>query len=772
MATRTPDRHGPEQAEITDYEGAAGGWGSMKGLASILPKQKLDPVDTTRQLARMNKPDGFACVSCAWSKPAHPHPAEFCENGAKASAWEMTGYRTSPEWLETHKVAELRMLSDHDLEQHGRLTHPVRYDPATDTYRRTSWDAAFAEIGRELRAIKARDPKRAVFYSSGRASLETSYMYQLMARMYGCANLPDSSNMCHETTGVALKKTIGEAVGTTRLDDFEHADAILFFGQNVGSNSPRMLHPLRTAVKRGCKVITFNPLKERGLERFTDPQNPIEMATGKSTPISTQYHQVKTGGDIAVLMGMCKWLIEADDAAGGKAGGSHFLDHDFIAEHVEGYDALAERARGTTWEAIEQASGLPRGDIIDAARVYAKADAVMAVYGMGLTQHVHGSQNVEMLVNLLLLRGNFGKPGAGICPVRGHSNVQGQRTVGIGHKPEHAPLDILAEQYGFEPPREEGLDTKTACDGIVDGTVDAFIQLGGNFVRAIPDTHRMEAAWPSLALTVHVATKLNRSHLLPGKVSYVLPCIGRTERDDQATGPQHVSIEDSTSCIHASLGTRKAPDGDLMSEPAIVGAMAKQILDPNPKVDWDKWVGDYSLIRDAIETTFPEKFRGYNQRMHAPGGLDKGNSVRSRKWLTPSGKAQMQLPDGLDSTGFADTPETLRLMTLRSNDQFNTTIYGYDDRFRGISGSRMVVLMNVVDIERLGLAADQIVGLETVYDDGHDRAVRGLRIVPYAVPVGCIGAYYPECNPLIPLGHHDIESQTLAAKSVPVRVVA
>ena len=772
MGTGTPDGHGPEQAEISDYEGAAGGWGSMKGMASVLPRERVDPIEMTRQLARQNKADGFACVSCAWSKPAHPHPVEFCENGAKATAWEMTGYRTSPEWLETHPVAELRTLSDYDLEQHGRLTHPVRYDPETDTYRTTSWDAAFDEIGRELRTIRARDPKRAVFYSSGRASLETSYMYQLMARMYGCNNLPDSSNMCHETTGVALKKTIGEAVGTTRLDDFEHAEAIFFFGQNVGSNSPRMLHPLRTAVKRGCRIVTFNPLKERGLERFTDPQNPIEMATGKSTPISEQYHQVKTGGDIAVLMGMCKWLIEADDAAGGQAGGSTLLDHAFLAEHTTGYDALAARARGTAWEAIEAASGLPRVDIIAAARVYAQSDATMAVYGMGLTQHVHGSQNVEMVVNLLLLRGNFGKPGAGICPVRGHSNVQGQRTVGIGHKPEHAPLDILAAQFGFEPPREEGLDTKTACDGIVGGTVDAFIQLGGNFVRAIPDTDVMEAAWPSLGLTVHVATKLNRSHLLPGRVSYVLPCIGRTERDDQATGPQTVSIEDSTSCIHASIGTRKAPDGDLLSEPAIVAEIAKRILDPNPLLDWDAWKGDYGLIRDAIEATFPEKFRDYNRRMHVPGGFDKGNAVRARHWQTDSGKAQFSLPDGLDATGFADGPDTLRLMTLRSNDQFNTTIYGYDDRFRGISGSRQVVLMNADDIERLGLAADQIVGLETVYGDGVARAVGNLRIVPYDVPLGCIGAYYPECNPLIPLSHHDLESQTLAAKSVPVRIAA
>jgi molybdopterin-dependent oxidoreductase alpha subunit len=772
MATRTTDEHGPDQVQVTDHEGPAGGWGSMRGMAAILPKEKLDPVDIVTQLGRQNKPGGFACVSCAWSKPAHPHPAEFCENGAKATAWEGTGHRTSPEWLETHSVTDLRDLSDYALEQHGRLTHPVRYDPATDTYRTTSWDAAFDEIGAELRAIRARDPKRAVFYSSGRASLETSYMYQLMARMYGCNNLPDSSNMCHETTGVALKKTIGETVGTTRLDDFEHADAIFFFGQNVGSNAPRMLHPLRSAVKRGCRIVTFNPLKERGLERFADPQNPIEMATGGSTPISCQYHQVKTGGDIAVLMGMCKWLIEADDAAGGQAGGSTFLDHAFLAEHTTGFEALAERARGTGWDAIEAASGLKRVDIIAAARVYAEADAVMGVYGMGLTQHVRGSENVDMLVNLLLLRGNFGKPGAGICPVRGHSNVQGQRTVGIGHKPEHAPLDRLAEQYGFAPPREEGLDTIKACEAIVAGTIDAFMQLGGNFVRAIPDTYRMEAVWRQLPLTVHVATKLNRSHLLPGRVSYVLPCIGRTERDDQATGPQTVSIEDSTSCIHASLGTRKPPEGDLLSEPAIVAEIAKRILDPNPTVDWDAWRGNYALVRDAIEATFPDKFRDYNRRMHVPGGFDKGNAVRQRKWQTESGKATFSLPTGLDATGFADTPETLRLMTLRSNDQFNTTIYGYDDRFRGISGSRQVVMMNPHDIERLGFRADQIVGLETIADDGHDRAVRDLRIIPYDVPVGCIGAYYPECNPLIPLTHHDIASQTLAAKSVPVRVVA
>jgi len=752
-----------DKPEIEPYDGPAGGWGSMKSLAEIGLRERVPPISTPHELARQNKPDGYMCVSCAWAKPAEPHPAEFCENGAKATAWELTGLRTTPAFFEKHSVSELLQFTDYELEQHGRLTHPLRYNPDTDHYEAVEWEQAFAEIGRELKAL---DPKSVIFYASGRASLETSYAYSLMARMYGSQNLPDSSNMCHETTSVALKKCIGAPVGTVKLEDFEQCDAIFFFGQNVGSNAPRMLHQLEDAAKRGCEIITFNPLRERGLERFINPQNPVEMTTGKATRISTQYHQVKAGGDIAVLMGLCKMVIEADDAAGGG-----ILDAAFIAQHTHGFDAFAATCRQAQWSDIERESGLSRAALEEAARVYMKARNVLGIYGMGLTQHRLGIHNVYMLMALLLLRGNIGRPGAGICPVRGHSNVQGQRTVGITEKPELAPLDKLAEQYGFEPPRDKGMNTVEACEGILAGKVHGFIGLGGNFVRAIPDTSRMEPAWRGMRLTVQVATKLNRSHLVNGQIAYLLPCLGRIEEDMQASGPQAVSMEDSTSCIHGSLGERTPASPHLLSEMKIVAEIAKAVLAPNPKLDWDAWVADYSKVRDAIAETYPDQFRDFNQRMFQPGGFYRGNSAREREWKTASGKAEFIAPPALSATGFDDQPDLFRLITLRSNDQFNTTIYGYHDRFRGIEGTRQIVLMNRRDIERLALAEGAEVALHTDAGDRTERRVNGLRIVGYDIPEGCIGAYYPECNPLIPLWHHAEEAKVPAAKSVPVRIV-
>ena len=746
--------------DFTPYPGPAGGWGSLRSVAEILPREG-NVAAVSRELLRQNKTDGFACVSCAWSKPANAHPAEFCENGAKATAWELTSRRTDAAFFIGRRVADLRQWRDYDLEQQGRLTEPLRYHAATDRYLPIPWAVAFAEIGAELQQL---DPKSVVFYASGRASLETSYMYGLLARAYGTNNLPDSSNMCHETTSVALKSRIGVPVGTTKLEDFDHCDAILFFGQNVGSNAPRLLHPLRSAAKRGCQIVTFNPLVERGLERFTDPQNPVEMATKGETRISTQYHQVRAGGDIAVLMGMCKYTIEADDRSG------DILDHAFIAEHCHGFEAFAAAARATTWESIEATAGLPADDIRAAAEVYVTAKAVIGVYGMGLTQHVHGIENVEMMVNLLLLRGNIGREGAGVCPVRGHSNVQGQRSVGITEKPELAPLDKIKAQYGFEPPRTKGLNTVETCEGVLDGSVEGFIGLGGNFLRAVPDTARMEAAWTRLPLTVHIATKLNRGHLFPGAVSYILPCLGRTEKDVQATGPQSVAIEDSTSCIHGSIGERGPASKHLLSEPAIVAGIAKAALAPNPKLPWDKWVGDYSTIRDAIAETYPDFFHDFNARMFTPGGFYKGNRARERHFDTTSGKAEFSVPPHLDAAGFTDAPGKFRLITLRSNDQFNTTVYGYHDRFRGVKGTRDVLFISPADMAEQGLAEGDIVGLRTDYGDGENRTLGGLRVHAYALPRGCIGAYYPEANVLIPVGHYAEQSFVPAAKSVPVRI--
>ncbi|MCJ2033085.1 FdhF/YdeP family oxidoreductase [Methylobacterium sp. J-068] len=755
------------EPKIEPYDGPAGGWGSAGSLAEILKREEI-PVSGAALLMKQNKPGGFMCVSCAWSKPAKPSTFEYCENGAKATVWEQTAKRVGPDFFARHSVTELLGWTDYALEEKGRLTHPMRYDPATDRYVSVSWEDACAEIGRELRAL---DPNSVIYYTSGRASLETSYMYALMARMHGTNNLPDSSNMCHEPTSVGLKASIGSPVGTTILEDFESTDLILFFGQNVGSNAPRMLHPLQDARKRRVPIITFNPLRERGLERFTNPQSPTEMLTRSSTEISTQYHQVKAGGDIAAITGMCKVLIAADREAT-EVCRPRILDVDFIAEHTHGFRDFVTYCDGQGWPAIEARSGLTREALEEAATVYARARSVIAVYGMGLTQHRRGTEGVQMLVNLMLLRGNVGRPGAGLCPVRGHSNVQGQRTVGITEKPELAPLDTLKDLYGFEPPREKGLNTVEACEGIVAGEVKAFVGLGGNFVRAVPDTVRMEEAWRSLRLSVQISTKLNRSHLVHGEVAYILPCLGRIEVDVQASGPQAVSMEDSTSCFHGSCGQTKPVSEAVRSEPWIVAEIAKSLLPPNPKVDWDAWVGDYAKVRDAIEATYPTVFHDLNGRMFDPGGLHKPLAARDRKWETETGKANFTVPGGLeaDPDMGSDRRDVLDLITLRSNDQFNTTVYGYDDRFRGVKGTRMVLFMNGDDMERLALSDGEDVDLVTEAKDEFVREVRGLRVIKYGIPAGNVGGYYPELNALIPLWHYDAQAKTPAAKAIPVRI--
>ncbi|TNC12692.1 FdhF/YdeP family oxidoreductase [Methylobacterium terricola] len=756
----------PSEEDTVHYEGPSGGWGSVRGISRIFGKEWATPL-ATETLFRQNKPKGFMCVSCSWAKPANYHPFEFCENGAKATLWELTTRRCTPDFFAKHTVTELRDWTDYDLEQQGRLTHPMRYDRASDRYVPCDWDEAFREIGSELRLL---DPKSVVFYSSGRASLETSYLYALFARLYGCNNLPDSSNMCHETTSVALKKVIGAGVGTVVFDDLQNCDAMFFFGQNTGSNSPRFLHPLQEAAKRGVQIVTFNPVRERGLEFFTNPQSPVEMLTGKETRISTQYHQVRPGGDIAVLMGMCKHVFTADDDA--REQGRRVLDIDFIEQHTSGLEAFEAKVRATSWEEIERESGLSRQDIEAAAQVYVEADRVIGIYGMGLTQHMHGFENVALFVNLLLLKGNIGRDGTGISPVRGHSNVQGQRTVGITEKPELVPLDRYAEQFGFAPPRDTGMNTVEACEGILSGKVRSFFGLGGNFVRAIPDRDRMEKAWTTMRLTVQVATKLNRSHLVNGEIAYLLPCRGRTEEDVQASGPQAVSMEDTFSCIYGSLGRRTPASEHLKSEVDIVAGFAKATLAPNPKVRWDDWVGDYGLIRDQIAETYPEQFHGFNERMWTPGGFYRGNSARERIWKTESGKAEFTTPETLSATGWPDAPGRYRLITMRSNDQFNTTIYGYSDRMRGIEGTRDVLLINPQEMQRANLQEGQVVSLVGDAEDGVERAVFGLKVVPFALPDGCLGAYYPEMNPLMPLSHHDGPSKTPAAKSVPVRIRA
>jgi len=750
-----------QHPDTPHYENATGGWGSLKGVSLILADQK-PTFGAFRTLMRQNKPGGHMCTSCAWTKPAHPHLFEFCENGAKATIWDLTRDRCTPDFFAEHSVSELRGLSDHELEETGRLTHPMRYDPTSDRYVETTWEEAFEGIGAKLKEL---DPKTTVFYMSGKGSLETAYLYGLFARLYGHNNLPDSSNMCHETTSVGLKRVIGESVGTCVLSDFDHCDLLLFFGQNTGTNSPRFLHTLKDAKERGCRIVTFNPIRERGLVEFADPQNPAQMTVMPATPISDIYLQVRPGGDVAVLAGLCKRVLELDAERGGG-----ILDRTFIAEHTTGLDELEARLREISWDEIERESGLRRGELHEVAEIYATSKNVIGIYGMGLTQHVRGWLNLAMLVNLLLLRGNIGREGAGISPVRGHSNVQGQRTVGITEKPANVPMDKLRELFGFEPPQEEGRSTVDLVEGLLDGSVRGLLSLGGNLARAIPDRARVEAAWRGLDLNVQVATKLNRSHLLPGQATWLLPCLVRAEEDMQATGPQTVTMEDSLSMIHGSLAKRQPASPQLRSEVAIVAGIAKATLPPNPKVKWDEWTGDYGLIRDLIEATYPDKFADFNDRLFTPGGFHRGNTARERVWKTESGKAQFTAPEALSALGEPPKGEELTLITLRSNDQFNTTIYGFSDRLRGLSGPRDIVLINPEEMERRGLLDGQVVALECAVDDGVERIVRGLKIVPYDLPDACVAAYYPEANPLIPVGYHDELAKTPAYKGVPVRI--
>jgi len=756
-----PAGHDPGTPEYTD---ASGGWGSLQGVARLFGK---DPSpEALKALRRLNKPGGVMCTACAWTKPADPHPLEFCENGAKATFWEMTGDEAGLDFFVENSVTALRDRSDYDLEREGRLVHPMRYDPASDRYVPVEWEEAFTAIGAALNAM---DPKEAVFYSSGHAGLEASYLYQLFARMYGNNNLPQSSNMCHETTSVGLSELIGSPVGTCVMEDFDTCDAIFFFGQNTGTNSPRFLRPLAEASKRGCEIVTFNPVRERGLIEFVDPQSPVQMTVGKPTPVSKHYFQVRPGGDIAAVVGMMKLILDAEDAAPGTV-----LDREFIDEHTEGFDETIAAIRAMEWDDIVATSGLTREMIGDAADVYLRAKHVICIYGMGLTQHVGGFQNLGMLVNLLMLGGHIGRPGAGISPVRGHSNVQGQRTVGIAEKPGLVPLDRMESQFGFTAPREEGLNAVHASQGILDGSVKAMVLLGGNLVRALPDSDRMEGAWSGLDLTVNIATKLNRTHLFPGKAAYLLPCLGRMDEDVQASGAQQITIECSLSNIYASKGEANPPSSKLRSEVAIVAGMAAATVAPNPKVDWEGWTGNYDLIRDQIAQTFPDDFHDFNARKDKPGGFWRGNAARRREWKTGSGKAQFTPPDTLSALGAGAVPSGARmtLVTLRSNDQFNTTIYGFSDRLRGLKGSRRIVLVNRGEMDRLGLEEGQSVALVSDADDGHDRAVEGLTVTPFDLPDGCVAGYYPELNPLVPLDHHEKKSQTPAYKGAPVRIRA
>jgi len=748
------------------YKGAAGGWGALASVSRHLLHQDI-PVLGAKTLLHANQPDGFDCPGCAWPDREHASTFEFCENGAKAVAFEATSRRVGPEFFAQHSVQQLARYSDHWLEDQGRLTHPLRYNPATDRYEALSWDAAFAFIASKLNALAS--PDEAIFYTSGRTSNEAAFLYQLFVRQFGTNNFPDCSNMCHEPSGVALGEQIGVGKGTVTLDDFEQADLILVFGQNPGTNHPRMLGELRRAVQRGACVLAFNPLRERGLERFADPQDALEMLHAGSQQIASEYYQPRIGGDLATVTGIIKHVLERGARAHAQ-GEPPLLDEAFIESHTDGFDGLRSSIETTDWRDIETQSGLPESRLRDAGERFLRSERAIVCWGMGITQHKRSVATIQMLVNLMLLRGHVGRPGAGICPVRGHSNVQGDRTMGIHEKPAPAFLDRLRDVFGFEPPRAHGYDTIGAIEAMRDGKASVFFAMGGNFATATPDTAATHAALRKCELTVHVATKLNRSHLVHGQDALILPCLGRTEIDLQACGPQSVSVEDSMSMVHLSAGINAPASPELLSEPAIIARLAQATLGKRSDTPWRWLVEDYDRIRDQIARVF-EQFRDFNARVHVPGGFHLGNSAGRREWRTATGKARL-IAHAL-VTEDAASPEradaaVFTLTTLRSHDQYNTTIYGLDDRYRGVRNERKVVFAHAQDIAALGMRAGDRVDIESLHRDGMRRVIRGFVLAAYDIPRGCVAAYYPETNPLVPLDSYAERARTPTSKAIPV----
>ncbi len=736
------------------YDSPAGGWGALRATARAV-RQQMEIAEAPLLLYRTNKPDGFDCPGCAWPDKEHTSTFQFCENGAKAVTWEATRKRARPDFFAAHTVSELLGMSDNALERQGRLTHPLAYHAPSDTYRTVTWEEAFARIGTLLRELP--DPNMAEFYTSGRASNEAAFLFQLFAREYGTNNFPDCSNMCHEATSVGLPYSIGIGKGTVSLEDFDHCEMILSIGHNPGTNHPRMMGTLHEVARRGVPVVVFNPLRERALERFADPQSPLEMGTLGATPIATSYYLIKVGGDAAALAGVMKALLEMDA-----------IDRDFIAAHTRGYEALAAQLRASPWAQIEAGSGLAAADLRTVAALYAKSRATIVSYGMGVTQHTRGTANVQQIANLLLLRGNFGKPGAGICPLRGHSNVQGDRTVGVTERPNAALLAGIERTFGFRPPAAHGHEAVAAIRAIEAGRSQALICLGGNLAVALPNPARCFPALRRLRLTVHVATKLNRSHLLIGRESFLLPCLGRTELDLQKGGVQSITVEDSMSMVHASVGRLEPASEHLRSEPAIVAGMAIAAL-PGTRVPWLEFIGNYDRIRDAIESVFPD-FADFNRRIRVPGGFRLPLAATLRVWLTDSGKAELLPLPALDPGAAQAGAPVLQLTTIRSHDQYNTTIYSLDDRYRGITGRRDVLFAHEADLQAHGIEHGDAVEIETALPSDPPLRLGGLTAIAYDIARGSVAAYYPEANCLVPLEHHDPQSGTPAYKSVPVRI--
>jgi molybdopterin-dependent oxidoreductase alpha subunit len=718
---------------------------------------EMGPRRTATTLRRLNQAEGFDCPSCAWPDPevGHRHAAEFCENGAKAVSEEATRTRATPAFFARHSIAELDAQSEHWLGQQGRITEPMIKRPGAEHYAPVSWDAAFGIIADHLNALA--DPDEAIFYTSGRTSNEAAFAYQLFIRAYGTNNLPDCSNMCHESTSVALAETIGIGKASVSLEDVHAASLVVLAGQNPGTNHPRMLSALEEAKDRGAMIISINPLREAGLVNFRNPQRPRGIV-GKGTALADLHLPVKINGDLALFQAIGALLVEWDA-----------IDHAFVDTYAHGFEAWRDHVRALDWEQVESSTGLTRELITQAARMIADSPATVYCWAMGLTQHRNSVATIKEIANLAFARGDIGKPGAGLLPVRGHSNVQGDRTMGIWERPPQHFLDRLQAEFGFDPPREHGYDTVDSIRALRDGKAHVFLGLGGNFVQAAPDTDVTTEALRKARLTVHVSTKINRSHLVCGETALILPTLGRTERDVQASGEQFVSVEDSTCSVHASRGPLEPASPQLRSEVAIVTGIAERTLGDRYGLDWQGMRDDYRRIRTHISRVVPG-CETYEVSVDRPGGFVLPHPPRdSRTFPTASGRAEFTVsPIELLQVGEGQ----LVLQTLRSHDQFNTTIYGLDDRYRGILGGRRVVFVNADDLSALGLATNQLVDLIGHWpDDDVERRANGFRIVAYDTPRGCAAAYYPETNPLVPLDSTAEGSNTPTSKSVIISLV-
>ncbi|MEV5863031.1 FdhF/YdeP family oxidoreductase [Streptomyces sp. NPDC052071] len=730
---------------------------SAAGLPAVahtlrIAQQQMGVRRTAQTLLKVNQKDGFDCPGCAWPEGDKRHTAEFCENGAKAVAEEATLRRVTPDFFAAHPVADLGTRSGYWLGQQGRITQPVYLPEGADRYEAVTWERAFEIIAEELTALSS--PDEALFYTSGRTSNEAAFLLQLLAREFGTNNLPDCSNMCHESSGSALTETIGIGKGSVSLEDLHQADLIIVAGQNPGTNHPRMLSALEQAKAAGAKIISVNPLPEAGLERFKNPQTARGMLKGAA--LTDLFLQIRIGGDQALFRLLNKMIIEADGA----------VDTGFVAEHTHGYEEFVQVARAADWDETLTATGLDRATIEQALSMVLASERTIVCWAMGLTQHKHSVPTIREVVNFLLLRGNIGRPGAGVCPVRGHSNVQGDRTMGIFERPAPAFLDALDREFGITSPRHHGYDVVRSIQALRDGDAKVFFAMGGNFVGATPDTAVTEAAMRRARLTVHVSTKLNRSHAVTGIRALILPTLGRTDKDVQAGGKQFVTVEDSMGMVHASRGNLAPASPHLLSEPAIVARLARAVLGPASTTPWEDFEKDYGTIRDRISRVVPG-FEDFNARVARPGGFTLPHAPRDeRRFPTATGKANFTAAP----VEYPELPEgRLLLQTLRSHDQYNTTIYGLDDRYRGIKGGRRIVMVNPQDARDLGLADGSYTDLVSEWKDGVERRAPGFRVVHYPTARGCAAAYYPETNVLVPLDATADTSNTPASKSVVVR---